>query len=61
MHESKGISAEAYLDWPIITVFQIEIMCSGCDFTCVSQNEAMTSVHGGVPGKEHESNKMSEM
>ena len=47
MHEDKGISVEAYLDWPSIKVFQVEIICSGHElFTCVTQNEALTSTHG---------------
>ena len=29
--------------------------------SCVSQNKAMMSVHGGVPEKGCKSNKMSEM
>ena len=62
MHEDKGMSVKAYLDWSVLKVFQMKIMCSGCEFfDCVSQNKAMTSAHGGVLGKEHKSNKMLEM
>ena len=62
MNEDKGTSAKAYLDWSVLKVFQMEITCNGCEFfDCVSQNGAMMSAHGGVLGKEHESNKMLEM
>ena len=62
MHEDKGTSVKAYLDWSVLKVFQMKIMCSGHEFfNCVSQNEAMASAGGGVLGKEHESNKMLEM
>ena len=61
MHEDKGTSVKAYLDWSVLKVFQMEITCSGHEFFyCVSQNEAM-SVHGEVPGKECKSNKMLEI
>ena len=62
MYEDKGMSVRAYLDWSVLKVFQMKITCSGHEFfDGVSQNEAMKSVHGGVPGKECKSNKMSEM
>ena len=62
MHEDKGMSVKAYLDWSVLKVLQMKIMCSGYDFfDCVSQNKAMMSVHGGVLGKECKCNKMLEM
>ena len=62
MHEDKGPSVKAYLDWSVLKVFQMKIMCSGHEFFyCVSQNEAMMSACGEVLGKECKSNKMSEM
>ena len=62
MHEDKGKSVEAYLDWPSMTVFLVEITCSSHAFSPVlAQNEAMMSACGGVMGKEHKCNKMLEM
>ena len=35
MHEDKGMSVNAYLDWSVLKVFQMEIMCSGHEFLIV--------------------------
>ena len=35
MQKDKGTSVKAYLDWSVLKVFQMEIMCSGHEFSIV--------------------------
>ena len=58
MYKDKKISVKSYHDvlkTPILLTMDI------LSFTCISQNEAMTSVHGGFPRKAGIQTKLSEM
>ena len=35
MHEDKGISVKTYLNWLVVKIFQVEIMCSGQELSLV--------------------------
>ena len=48
MYEDKGVGVETWLK---LVVLWLRVSCTSQVSTHVVQNEAMTSAHGGVPGK----------